>query len=59
LIGFSTQTRTKSRSELIGILEVKQIPMPTIAMPKANVDMLAEYFLKNGAMLSPKVKRLI
>ena len=57
LIGSSTQTR--SRSELIGILEVKQIPMPTVTMPKANVDMLAEYFLKNGAMLSPTVNRLV
>ena len=57
MIGLSRLTR--SRSELIRILEEKKMPMPTITMPKANVDMLADYFLKNGAMLSPKVKRLI
>ena len=37
---------------------VNPVPqMQRAKMPSANVDMLAQYFLKNGAKLSPQVRK--
>lgn len=54
MLGQSTQSELMQVSVTVpSATEVKDVKMPT-----ANVEMLAQYFLKHGAQLSPKVLSL-
>jgi hypothetical protein len=51
MLGQSTQTELMQVSVTVPtVTAVKDVKMPT-----ANVEMLAQYFLRHGAQLSPKV----
>ena len=58
MLGQSTQTELAQKGSEVSIAlpTASKLAVDTVKMPTANMDELTEYFLKNGAKLTPEVR---
>ena len=60
MLGQSTQTELVQKGPEVSIAlpTASKLDVNTVKMPTANMDELTQYFLKNGAKLTPEVRSL-
>lgn len=58
MLGQSTQTEMLQKEPAVSITlpTASRLSVDKVKMPTANMDELTQYFLKNGAKLSPEVR---